>query len=965
MDYIPIGSSFIINLKFISIMFRNFLVKGVFCLAIFACSIITEVFAQNSSYSKINNGVRVHSNASGAKIVEVSFVNDKIVHVLASPLNEIKEAESLTVNYTKIPVDFKQEVKADTLVLTSKAVVVKISLKNGEVKFSDLNGKTYTEEKGRKFDKFSFDGEPSYDLKQYFSSEKNEVYYGLGQHQQDFVDHKGRHVELLQYNTEIAIPLFISSKNYGVYWDNSSLNYAGDIRKAQELYGLKLYSDKGETGWLTAKYAQLTDRNNIVIERPESEITYGSLDDQYKFPKDFPLEKAVVTWTGSIESLESGNHQLIGKFGGAVKVWLDNKLIADKWRKAWNPLTFVLDLDLQEGKKYPIKIEWVPEGNESYIDFKTISPDKFSQEETFAFHAEAGDAINYYFIAGNNADEIISGYRTLTGKAVMMPKWAMGFWQSRERYKTQDELLEVVREFRKRKMPIDNIVLDWSFWEENAWGSQDFDLIRFPNANAMIQEVHKNNMKIMISVWPKIYKGIDVYNKFDEKGFLYKRNIAEDRKDWIGKGYSSTFYDPFNPEARSAFWNLINDKLYKKGIDAWWLDATEPDMHSNLSMQKRKEFMNPTFLGSSVKYFNAFPLVNAKGVYEGQRSVNPNERVFILTRSAFAGLQRYAAAAWSGDIGSRWEDMKAQISAGISFSLSGLPYWTMDIGGFVVERRFENPTAESTEEWREMQSRWYQFGAFTPLFRAHGQYPFREFYNIAPENHVAYKSMVYYNQLRYRLMPYIYSLNGQIYHQDYSMMRGLVMDFGNDEKALRINDSYMFGPSLLINPVYKYKETSREVYLPNGQGWYDLYTGKYQKGGQNIIAEAPYEKMPIYVKEGSILPIGPAIQYTSEKSAEPIILYVYGGKDATFTLYEDEGTNYNYEKGAYSNIQINYQENLKKLTIEDRKGSFTGMIKNRTFQIVFINHDNEKSLDFSRKGDQTIKYSGKKVTINL
>ncbi len=943
---------------------RNVFVKAAsLCLAL---GVVAHVHAQ-TDYTRVDNGIIINNLKGGTKSLQLKFVNDKIVQVLAAGTKAIPAINSLSVLSNGGKTQFTEAFRNDTLSLKTKAIIVKVAVKTGDIQFADLNGKIYLSElpNGRSIHKTVFDGETTYDLKQYFRSQPDEAYFGLGQHQQDIINYKGRQVELLQYNTEISIPFFYSNKNYGVLWDNTSLSYAGDIRKAKELNGLKLFSEKGEEGWLTAKYAQLSSKDKVDIERPESEVNYGSLDDQYKLPQNYSLDKAIVTWTGSIAGDETGNYQLITKFGGSIKIWLEGKLLADRWRKAWNPSTFILDLALGKNKKYPIKIEWLPEGKESYIDLKTISPDAFAQEETFAFHSEAGEAINYYFIAGQNADEVISGYRTLTGKAVMMPRWAMGFWQSRERYKTQAELLEVVREFRKRKMPIDNIVLDWSFWKEDAWGSQEFDLSRFPNAAAMNKEVHQNNMKIMISVWPKIYKDIPVYKNFDEKGYLFKRNIAEGRLDWIGKGYLNTFYDPFNPSARAEFWDLVNKKLYTKGFDAWWLDATEPDMHSNLSIQKRKEFMNPTFLGSSTKYFNAFPLVNAKGVYEGQRKVNPNERVFILTRSAFSGLQGYAAAAWSGDVASRWEDMKAQISAGVNFSLSGLPYWTMDIGGFVVEQRFEKPNAESIEEWREMLARWHQFGAFTPLFRAHGQYPYREFYHVAPEGHQAYNTMMFYNHLRYRLIPYIYAMNGQIYHKDYSMMRGLVMDFNHDPKVSQIGDSYMFGPSLLVNPVYKYKERSREVYLPAGQGWFDLYSGKYFAGGQHITADAPYERMPVFVKEGSIIPIGPELQYTSEKPAAAITLFVYGGKDAAFTLYEDEGTNYNYEKGAFSNINIKYNHANKQLVITDREGSFNGMLKSRTFHIVYIDSSKPQDLNYDAKPEKTIKYTGKKIITQL
>jgi alpha-D-xyloside xylohydrolase len=336
-----------------------------------------------------------------------------------------------------------------------------------------------------------------------------------------------------------------------------------------------------------------------------------------------------------------------------------------------------------------------------------------------------------------------------------------------------------------------------------------------------------------------------------------------------------------------------------------------------------------------------------------------------LTRSGFAGSQRYAATIWSGDIASRWEDMKAQISAGINFSMSGLPYWTMDIGGFSVERRYENPNETDLAEWRELQTRWYQFGSFIPLFRAHGQFPFREIYNIAPEGHPAYKSMLAYNELRYRLLPYIYSIAGHAYHKDYTLMRGLAMDFTGDKNVLNIGDQYMFGPSLLINPVYAYKATSRQVYLPSGTGWYDFYTGKYEAGGRAITADAPYEQMPIFVREGAIISTGPALQYTAEKPADVITLFVYTGRDGNFTLYEDEDLNYNYEKGAFAEIVINWNEASKTLTIGNRSGSFEGMIAKRTFNIVLISKERPTGMDFNAKPSKTVKYLGKQIVVKF
>lgn len=397
------------------------------------------------------------------------------------------------------------------------------------------------------------------------------------------------------------------------------------------------------------------------------------------------------------------------------------------------------------------------------------------------------------------------------------------------------------------------------------------------------------------------------------------------------------------------------------------MDASEPDILSNVSPEKRKEQMQPLAIGTAAEYMNAYPLMNAKGIYEGQRSADNNKRVFLLTRSAFAGSQRYAASVWSGDIGSRWEDMRTQISAGLNYSISGLPYWTMDIGGFATEARYNaNPMKnEDQEEWRELQTRWYQWGSFLPLFRAHGQYPQREIFNIAPETHAAYKSMLYYNQLRYRLLPYTYSLAGNTYHHNYTMMRGLIMDFAADKNTLKVGDQFMFGPSLLINPVYTYKATNRNVYLPAGQDWFDLYTGKYFEGGQNITAEAPYERIPVFVKEGSILPEGPELQYTAEKAADPITLFVYAGRDASFTLYEDEGVNYNYEKGSYTEIPITYNEKTKTIIIGERKGSFTGMLKSRYFQIRVIDKNNPSGFGYFGQPIKTIRYTGKEITVKL
>lgn len=928
---------------------------------------------QSQLYKLLNDGAIIYpdKNFSGnAEAVQIQFVSNNIVHIIASPSKNISPRESLIAAYKPVKVDFKTKEETGRLELATSSLKVVVNTITATISFADKAGKPIVAESvnGKKIQPAVFEGTPLYRLKQTFETSTDDAYYGLGQHQEDVWNYKGKQVIFFQNNTQVAVPFLVSVKNYGILWDNYSYSKVGDTRDYQPLSTLKLFDQNNNEGWLTASYAN--DRNkpdSIALEKAESEIAYPYVNDiKLKLPKDFDIGKGMVTWTGSIASETEGVHKLKIDYAGYIKIWLEGKLLFDRWRQAWNPGTGTLEIPLQKAKKYAIKIEWIPDGAESYLNFGYLPP--VTEENTFTFDSEAGRQIDYYFVYGKNIDQVISGYRTLTGKAPIVPKWAMGFWQSRERYKTQEEILNTVSEFRKCNIPLDNIVLDWFYWKENQWGSQQFDATRFPSPEKMIETLHKKyNAQLMISVWPKFYEGVDNYKAFDAKGWLYKRNIADRQIDWVGKGYVSTFYDAFNKEARESFWELIRKNLYTKGIDAWWMDASEPDILSNVSPEKRKLQMTPTALGTAAEFLNAYPLQNAKGIYEGQRSTEPNKRVFLLTRSGFAGSQRYAAVIWSGDIASRWEDMKAQISAGLNFSISGLPYWTMDIGGFSTEARYNKvPMLQADEEeWRELQTRWYQWGSFIPLFRAHGQFPVREIYNIAPQTHLAYQSILYYNKLRYRLMPYIYSLAGSAYHQDYTIMRGLVMDFEKDRNAWNIGDQFMFGPSLLINPVYNYKARSRKVYLPEAQGWYDWYSGKYIGGGQNINADAPYDRVPIFVKEGSIIPVGPELQYAAEKPADPITLFIYTGKDASFTLYEDENVNYNYEKGNYTEIPFYWNESVKRLIIGDRKGNFAGMLKNRIFKIILISKEKPIEMNFEASPFRTLKYYGKKQVIQL
>lgn len=922
-------------------------------------------------FVRTKEGIIVRPDApfgGNAKEVELKVIADNIIRIIAVADENVQPLKSMIISGGGKEAKWDVTSSEHSVSLKTAKITAVVDLHTGAVSFFDAAGKQIVSEKvlGRSLRKQVFEGEQLYSIQQDFITAPDDSWYGLGQHQDGLMNYKGYQVQLFQNNTEVAVPFLVSKKNYGILWDNYSLTKFGDVRDYQQLNALKLFSKQGEQGWITASYYNnKNDQSKPAVEKPESSISYEFLNDsKLFFPKEFIPANGLVTWEGSIASDMNGIHKFRFTYSGYVKLWVDSKLVLDRWRQNWNPGSAILDIDLQKGKKYSFKMEWVPTAAESYLSCKWLPPLTPEEENSYSFSSEAGHQLDYYFIYGESMDAVIAGYRHLTGKAVMMPKWSLGFWQSRERYKTQGELLSTVAEFRKRKIPIDNIVQDWFYWKENEWGSQEFDPSRFPSPESMIKTLHEQlHTRLMISVWPKFYEGVSTYKQFEKNGWLYKRNVADSVRDWVGPGYRSTFYDVFNPGARKAFWDLINNKIYTKNIDAWWMDASEPDVLSNVSPQRRKDQMSPTAAGPAALVLNAYPLQNAKGIYEGQRSTDPNKRVFLLTRSGFAGSQRYAAAIWSGDIAARWHDMHAQIAAGANFSMSGIPYWTMDIGGFSVEPRYEKPNEQDLDEWREQMTRWYQFGAFVPLFRAHGQFPYREIFHVAPENHPAYQSILYYNKLRYRLLPYVYSLAGHAYHNDATMMRGLVMDFPGDTIASNLNDAYLFGPSLLINPVFNYKQRTREVYLPKNAGWYNLYSGQYAEGGHRIMAEASYERMPVFVKAGSIIPFGPDLQYTSEKPADPITLYVYTGTDGTFSIYEDDGTNYDYEKGAFSIIPLTYSEATRTLTIGERKGSFNSMLQQRKFHIVWITKENKKGIDTQPKTDQTIMYTGKPVTV--
>jgi len=942
----------------------HFLLLAFLCLTLSAC--------HSASVEQNEDGITVSMNGSSShtpKKIRLQVVTDSIIRVTASPETAFSKRESLiNVHQETLKTGWTVTQSDHDVSIKTASITATVSLKTGEVSFFDKDGKTILAENtggGKTFQPMEVDGEKAYTIRQVFESPDDEAFYGLGQHQSDEFNYKGKNEVLYQYNTKVSIPFIISNKNYGLLWDNYSLTKFGDPRDYGQLNQFTLYDKTGKEGGLTATYQNRWKPDQVLV-RQEDTIDYSNLETVRNFPQNFSKYDS-VTWEGQIQPKESGIYRFILYYAGYTKLYLDDQLVvAERWRQAWNPDSYKFSPNLEKDHKYKLRIEWKPDGGVSYLSLKALSPVDPAEQNKLSFWSEMADQIDYYFIYGKTMDDVIGGFRAITGKAQVMPKWAMGFWQSRERYKTQNELLDVLKEFRQRRIPIDNIVQDWFYWREDNWGSHDFDTLRYPDATAMINEIHKMNAHFMISVWPKFYYTTDNYKEFDKNGWMYRRAVQDSVRDWVGKqGYVGSFYDAYSPEARQLFWDMMNKKLYYRGVDAWWMDAPEPDILSNSSIEYRKALMNPTVLGSSTRYFNAYGLMNAKGIYEGQRKTNNNNRVFLLTRSGFAGSQKYGAAIWSGDIGTRWEDMKAQISAGLNFAMAGNPYWTMDDGGFSVENRYAQAKegSEDLEEWRELNNRWHQFGAFAPLFRSHGQFPYREIWNVAPKTHPAYNSMLYYSNLRYRLMPYIYSLAGCVYLHDYTIMRPLAMDFEQDANVLNIGDQYMFGPDLMVCPVYKYKAREREAYFPAGAGWYSIYSGQLTAGGQKLTVDAPYNRMPVYAAAGSILPVGDAIQNTTE-SQKDLTIFVYAGKDGKFTLYEDEGVNYNYEKGAYSTIPFTYNDKDKTLTIGKQAGEFAGMFHERVFRIVYVTPDKPCGID-APQVNATVKYSGQEQTVRF
>ena len=720
-------------------------------------------------------------------VLRLQPCTDSIIHIQYSPGNAIPDVRNFVVTKANWPpVDWDLQTHGNSLTLTTARMIVAVNREEGTLTFRDKSGHELLSDGPRQMTPAKVNGEDTWhaeDVFKIYGSE--EAFYGLGQHQAGVWNFRGESVELSQENANIAVPMWLSSKGYGVFWNNQSAS----------------------------------------------------------------------------------------RF------------------------------------------------NNRFVHYLFVT-------------SSVADTIDYYFFYGPQFDRIVADYRELTGQAPLFGTWAYGFWQCKNKYKTQEELLGIAHKYRDLHIPLDNIVQDWFWWTntgEFKWNKS------YPDPKGMVDDLHRNGVHLMVSVWPYFYPGSATYDEMDKLGYFVDKTVV---KSFHPKGMA--LYDAFNPAAQKYYWKLLDDSLFKIGVDAWWMDTTEPE-----SEGVEESFMLHDKVGgmSGARYSNLFPLMTTTVVHDGQRAESDRKRVFILSRSAFAGIQRNGVTAWSGDVLSDFETYKRQIPAALNFELSGVPYWTSDVGGFIMGH-------PNDPEFRELFVRWFQFATFCPIFRVHGtRYPdANELWSYGPE---AQAALVKFDRLRYKLMPYIYSTAWMVTHETYTPMRPLVMDFASDPRVLNIGDQFLFGPYILVNPVTEQGATSRRLYLPAGTRWYDYWTGEARDGGKTIEAAAPLDSIPLYVRAGAILPLGPDIEWSTEKPADPIELRVFPGADGSFTLYEDENDNYDYEKGVYATIPFSWDDAKHTLTIGARQGSFPGMLQTRTFRVAVAGLP-----------AKTVEYSGAEVQVS-
>ena len=819
-------------------------------------------------------------------VMKIQVCTDRIFRVIAAPANPLPPLEKFVVTRQWTPVPFKVSETSNAVVIATDQLQARVERSSGAITFLDAAGHKLLQEPAAGGKKFAVvPNEPLYRVEQTFVSAPDEFLYGLGQYQEGLWNWRGLPRELLQHNTTCVMPMLVSSRGYGLLWDNASVTDFNPLPTEVPL------------------------QRGALIEIPTNAVAPG------KAPK-------IYAWRGTFTSGAAGEYVFFAKADNnreQFSIAVDGREIAIV-TNYWTPRSLCGTIRLPAGKTCNILVR----------GGVNVTLSAGLRADTTTFRSQFGRALDYTFFYGPKLDEVIRGYRLATGAAPMWPEWAFGFWQCRERYHSQQELLAAATEFRRRQIPLDLIVQDWQYWTNHSWGAYEFDRARYPDPAGMIRQLHDEHVKFMISVWCNPRGSVRV--ELDKKTKMLGK--------WI---------DVFDPVARDIRWQFINRDLFQFGVDAWWGDATEPgdtgkDMHDQ-----------QTVLGSGDLLQNAYSLFANESLYEGQRAASSDKRVCILTRSAFPGLQRYAAGVWSGDIAGNWETFRRQIPAGLNFCLTGVPYWTTDCAGF-----WRPADQYTSPDYNELLARWFEWSTFCPIQRVHGGNTATEVWNFLPATQ---KIITDYDDLRHRLLPYIYSVAWQVTHDGDTMMRALAMDFRSDPRALAVSDEYLFGPALLVAPVTTALATNKTVYLPAGASWVDFWNGGQHAGGNTVQTPAPLERIPLFVRAGSILPIGPLVQYAGQKPADPLELRVYRGADGEFTLYEDEGDNYDYERGAYATIPFVWSEAKQTLVIGRREGKFPGMLKAREFDLVFVRPGHGVGGAATPAPDVKIHYTGRAITV--
>lgn len=847
--------------------------------------------------SKSDTEVRI-STGEGELVLRP--VAENAIRVRISKAPTANETASYVFNQAATSPAFKVRESTSAIRVSTRDLVASLDRATGALTFLDSEGRTLLAEVpgGRSITASTIQNEPTFAIAQTFLSPPDEHLFGTGQFQDGYLNIRGLSRRLTQVNTQIAIPFILSSKGYGVLWHNYGLV---DLNPGDQHIALSASESAGTA---------------VAVDVTTSEGTKKETRRTGRF-------------TGRFNVTRAGPHGFLfdvgRKMAGRYTIQVDGRTVVDM-TNYWLPPTVSWISDLTAGE-HSISIQASAE-DQPTLAFRRIT-------DTTTLRSPVAEALDYVVFSGG-ADHVISTYRRLTGAAPLPPVWALGYIHCRERFSSQEQIVSTAAEFRRRGLPLDLIVQDWQYWGRHGWNAMRFDEKDYPDPGAMVRDLHALNSRLMVSVWSKV----------DEKSVLGKEFTA--RNLFIP---GTTWVDFFNPEASAFYWKNFSANLLSLGIDAWWQDATEPE---NDDLAGRR-----THFGPGEKTRNLYPLFVNKTIYEGQRADAPDKRVFILTRSAFPGQQRYAAATWSGDIGNDWDTLRRQIPAGLNFTITGQPYWTTDCGGF-----FRPGAGQFTDPgYHERFLRWFQFSTFSPLQRVHGYQTDTEFWRYGD---TVVRESRRYLDLRQRLMPYLYSQAAAVTFKGSTLMRPLVMDFATDSRAVDQAGQFMFGPAFLVAPVLQPGVASWDVYLPQTPGgWFDFWTGENLGSARTVASPAPLERIPLHVRAGSIVPLGPVKSYASEKPADPIELRIYRGADGAFTLYEDEGLNYHYESGAFAEIPIRWDDKSGKLTLGARKGAFPGMLRERTFRIVWVRPGQGTGPDAATTADIELRYSGKKLTVSL